>query len=192
MILSGSAIQVEEWDLLLCFEEAVHRRSRIGEVRCHVNSDVTGPCRWIASMTCRSAGLQAPSVSACDHRIVTRERVGSLRARCGLCFRFPASLRPVEEMLLERGIVVPYEAVRRSAMKFGRDYVAAFKRKKASRHPGESGQLIPHEAEQGAIREIVALRTQGKPLRAIAEAVAAKGHRLIHEGVAGVLRAAGI
>jgi hypothetical protein len=45
MILSGSAIQVKEWDLLLCIEEAVDRRLRIGEGRCHVNSDVTGPCR---------------------------------------------------------------------------------------------------------------------------------------------------
>lgn len=37
---------------------------------------------------------------------------------------------------------------------------------------GESGELVPHEAEQLAIREIVSLRAQGKPLRAIAEAVA--------------------
>jgi hypothetical protein len=35
---------------------------------------------------------------------------------------------------------------------------------------------------------MVALRAQAKPLRAIAEAVAAKGHKLSHEGVAGVLR----
>ena len=56
---------------------------------------------------------------------------------------------------------------------------------------GEGGELAPHEAEQEAIREIVALRAQGKPLRSIAEAVAAKGHRLSHEGVAGILRAAG-
>ena len=38
---------------------------------------------------------------------------------------------------------------------------------------------------------MVALRAQGKALRAIAEAVAAKGHKISHEGVAGVLRAAG-
>jgi putative DNA-invertase from lambdoid prophage Rac len=57
---------------------------------------------------------------------------------------------------------------------------------------GESGELVPHEAEQEAIREIVSLRTQGKALRAIAEAVAAKGHKLSHEGVAGVLRASGV
>ena len=39
---------------------------------------------------------------------------------------------------------------------------------------GKSGELVPHEAEQEAIQEIVALRAQGKPLRAIAEAVATK------------------
>jgi putative DNA-invertase from lambdoid prophage Rac len=55
-----------------------------------------------------------------------------------------------------------------------------------------SGELVPHEAEQEVIREMVALRAQGKALRAIAEAVQARGHRISHEGVAGVLRAAGI
>jgi hypothetical protein len=38
---------------------------------------------------------------------------------------------------------------------------------------GESGELVPHEAEQEAICEMVALRAQGKALRAIAEAVQA-------------------
>jgi putative DNA-invertase from lambdoid prophage Rac len=56
---------------------------------------------------------------------------------------------------------------------------------------GESGELFPNEAEQEVIREIVSLRAQGKALRAIAQAVAAKGHKLSHEGVAGVLRVAG-
>jgi putative DNA-invertase from lambdoid prophage Rac len=57
---------------------------------------------------------------------------------------------------------------------------------------GESGELVSHEAEQEAIREIVALRAQGKPLRAIADAVRAKGYQISHEGVAGVLRSAGV
>ena len=56
----------------------------------------------------------------------------------------------------------------------------------------DGGGLIPHEAEQDAIREMIALRPQGRPLRAIAAAVAAKGFRISHEGVAGMLRAAGI
>ena len=55
---------------------------------------------------------------------------------------------------------------------------------------GDDGELVPYEAEQEAIREIVSLRAQGNALRAIAQAVAAKGHKLSHEGVAGVLRAA--
>jgi DNA invertase Pin-like site-specific DNA recombinase len=36
---------------------------------------------------------------------------------------------------------------------------------------GESGELVPHEAEQDAIREIVGLRAQGRPLRAIAATI---------------------
>jgi putative transposase len=50
-----------------------------------------------------------------------------------LYFRFPLSLRLVEEILEERGIVVSYETVRRWAMKFGRDYARRLKRKRASR-----------------------------------------------------------
>jgi len=49
-----------------------------------------------------------------------------------LYFRFPLSLRLVEEMLLERGIVVSYETVRRRALKFGLDYARRLKRKKPS------------------------------------------------------------
>jgi putative transposase len=36
-----------------------------------------------------------------------------------LYYRFPLSLRLVEEMLLERGIVVSYETIRRWGKKFG-------------------------------------------------------------------------
>jgi putative transposase len=50
-----------------------------------------------------------------------------------LYFRFPLSLRLVEELLLERGIVVSYEIVRRWAMKFGLDYARRLKRKKPGR-----------------------------------------------------------
>src|SRR6478609_3506026 len=55
-------------------------------------------------------------------------------------FRFPLSLRLVEEMLLERGIVVSHETVRRWAMKFGRDYARCLKRKRPSRR--DSGYLL--------------------------------------------------
>ncbi len=49
-----------------------------------------------------------------------------------LYFRFLLSLRLVEEMLLERGIVF-YESVRRWALKFGQDYARRLKRKRLSR-----------------------------------------------------------
>jgi putative transposase len=51
-----------------------------------------------------------------------------------LYFRFPLSLRLVEEMLLERGIVVSYETVRRWATKLGPEYARRLKRKRPSCH----------------------------------------------------------
>ena len=50
-----------------------------------------------------------------------------------LYFRFPLSLRLVEEMLLERSIVVSYETVRRWALKFGPAYARRLRRKTPSR-----------------------------------------------------------
>ena len=51
---------------------------------------------------------------------------------------------------------------------------------------GDDGELVPHEPEQEAIREMVALRAQRKPLRAIAAPMAEKGHRVSHQGVADI------
>jgi len=50
-----------------------------------------------------------------------------------LYFRFPLSLRLVEEMLFERGILVSYETVRRWALKFGQEFARRLKRKRPSR-----------------------------------------------------------
>ena len=50
-----------------------------------------------------------------------------------LYFRFPLSLRLVEEMLLERGIILSYETIRRWAMKFGPEYAHRLKRKNPGR-----------------------------------------------------------
>jgi len=50
-----------------------------------------------------------------------------------LYFRFPLSLRLVEEMLLERGIVVSYETIRRWGLKFGADYTRRLRRKQPYR-----------------------------------------------------------
>lgn len=49
-----------------------------------------------------------------------------------LYFRFPLSLRLVEEMLLERGIIVSYETIRRWGRKFGAAYVKQLRRKRPS------------------------------------------------------------
>ena len=66
--------------------------------------------------------LQAPSLSTRDHR------------PCGVAvLSVPLSLRLVEEMLLERGIVVSYETVRRWALKFGPAYARRLRRKRPSR-----------------------------------------------------------
>jgi putative transposase len=49
-----------------------------------------------------------------------------------LYFRFPLSLLLVKEMLLERGIVVSYETIRRWGRKFGSDYARRLRRKQPS------------------------------------------------------------
>ena len=46
-----------------------------------------------------------------------------------LYFRFPLSLRMVEEMLAARGIVVSHETVRRWAFKFGQDFANRIRRR---------------------------------------------------------------
>jgi putative transposase len=46
-----------------------------------------------------------------------------------LYFRFPLSLRMVEEMLAGRGIVVSYETVRQWARKFGQEFANQIRRR---------------------------------------------------------------
>ena len=45
-----------------------------------------------------------------------------------LYFRFPLSLRMLEEMLAIRGIVVSHETVRQWALKFGQDFANQMRR----------------------------------------------------------------
>ena len=72
--------------------------------------------------------MTQPSVSYKRHRFPP----AIIAHAVWLYFRFPLSLRLVEEMLLERRIVVSYETVRRWALKFGLDYPRRLKRKKPS------------------------------------------------------------
>src|ERR687890_79288 len=46
-----------------------------------------------------------------------------------LYFRFPLSLRMVEEMLAARGILVSHETVRQWALKFGQDFANQIRRR---------------------------------------------------------------
>jgi putative transposase len=56
-----------------------------------------------------------------------------------LYHRFPLSLRDVEEMMMERGIVVSYETIRQWCGKFGQTYANGLRRR-----PGTSrGQVAP-------------------------------------------------
>ncbi len=69
-----------------------------------------------------------------------------------LYFRFPLSLRLVEEMLLERGIVVSYETIRHWGNKFGPDYARRLHRKKPSRNDvWHLDEGAPRRREGGAM-----------------------------------------
>jgi putative transposase len=56
-----------------------------------------------------------------------------------LYFRFPLSLRMVEEMLAARGILVGHETVRQWAMKFGQDFANQIRRRLPA--PGDKWHL---------------------------------------------------
>jgi hypothetical protein len=77
--------------------------------------------------------------------------------RCGCISEFPLSLRLVEEMLLERGIVVSYETIRRWAIKFGPDYARRLRRKSPS-----CGDIWHLDEVVITIRVAVARRRSGR------------------------------
>ncbi|MEV7738874.1 IS6 family transposase [Streptomyces sp. NPDC088921] len=56
-----------------------------------------------------------------------------------LYFRFPLSFREVEELMLERGVTVSYETVRRWCGKFGQQYANALRRRQP--RPGDKWHL---------------------------------------------------
>src|SRR5258708_13219621 len=56
-----------------------------------------------------------------------------------LCFRFPLSLRMVEEMLAARGISVTHETIRQWGLKFGREFANRIRRR--APHPGDKWHL---------------------------------------------------
>ncbi|GGV97040.1 hypothetical protein GCM10015535_67560 [Streptomyces gelaticus] len=56
-----------------------------------------------------------------------------------LCFRFPLSFREVEELMLERGVLVSPETVRRWCTKFGQAYANGLRRWRVQ--PGDKWHL---------------------------------------------------
>src|ERR1700752_1308598 len=56
-----------------------------------------------------------------------------------LYFRFCLSFRDVEELLLEPGVTVPYEAIRKWCRKFGQQYANQLRRCRP--RPGDRGHL---------------------------------------------------
>ncbi|WP_327138603.1 IS6 family transposase (plasmid) [Streptomyces sp. NBC_01340] len=56
-----------------------------------------------------------------------------------LYFRFPLSFREVEELLLQRGVIVSYETVRRRCAKFGQAYANGLRRRRP--RPGDKWHL---------------------------------------------------
>ncbi|WP_435860492.1 IS6 family transposase [Streptomyces prasinus] len=55
------------------------------------------------------------------------------------CFRFPLSFREVEGLMLQRGILVPHETVRRWCIKFGQAYANGLRRRRP--RPGDKWHL---------------------------------------------------
>ena len=80
-----------------------------------------------------------------------------------LYFRFPLSFREVEELMLERGVTVSYETVRRWCVKFGQQYADALPRRQPRRNrserrdhahdhigqTGRTGSLVGHSRPLG-------------------------------------------
>lgn len=56
-----------------------------------------------------------------------------------LYFRFPLSYREVEELMLQRGVIVSYETVRRWCVKFGQAYADGLRRRRP--RPGDKWHL---------------------------------------------------
>jgi putative transposase len=73
--------------------------------------------------------MNSPTINDKNHRFPPE----IIARAVWLYFRFPLSLRLVEEMLLERGIVMSYETIRRWGCKFGPAFVKQLRRKKPSR-----------------------------------------------------------
>ncbi|MFC9331769.1 IS6 family transposase [Kitasatospora sp. NPDC057015] len=71
--------------------------------------------------------MESGSPSYTGHRY----RVEIISHCVWLYFRFPLSFREVEELMLQRGVVVSHETVRRWCLKFGQAYADGLRRRRA-------------------------------------------------------------
>ena len=80
---------------------------------------------------CQCYGMDTPPVTTTykNHRFP----VEIINHAVWLYFRFCLSFRDVEELLLERGVIVTYEAIRKWCRKFGQPYANQLRR----RRPGQ-------------------------------------------------------
>ena len=79
--------------------------------------------------------MTTPMLSCKGHRYP----VEIINHRVWLYFRFPLSFREVEELMLERGLVVSYETIRRWCANLGQAYANQLRRRRA--RPGDKWHI---------------------------------------------------
>ena len=72
-----------------------------------------------------------------------------------LYFRFPLSFREVEELMLERDVIVSYETVRRWCLKFGQRYANGLRRRQAFTTSRSAADRAPRGRTSGTSDESV-------------------------------------
>ncbi|MDX3697718.1 IS6 family transposase [Streptomyces europaeiscabiei] len=78
--------------------------------------------------------LEGPSVESTSPSYKRHRYPVEIISHCvWLYHRFPLSFREVEELMLERGVTVSYETVRRWCLKFGQTYANALRRRQPRR-----------------------------------------------------------
>jgi len=88
----------------------------------------TGRCGPACPRGCHAVVVQRPPVPSGDH------------SHCvWLYHRFPLSLRDVQEMMAERGVMVSYESVHQWCRKFGQSFANGLRRRRAP--PGDKWHL---------------------------------------------------
>ena len=86
------------------------------------------PCFWLDELSILIIGMSQPIAKYKNHRFPPE----IIARAVWLYYRFPLSLRHVEEMLVERRVAVSYETIRRGDRKHCPDYVRRIRRKPPS------------------------------------------------------------